>query len=115
MGAVSGMLDTYDTPNYVGQLIYATPADTPFLSMIGGLNGGKETKSVTFPVNQNVDIASAGQPAIVEGADTTYSGRSRAQVTNVVQVHQEGVKVSWTKQAATGQISGLAITGQNQP
>lgn len=110
MGAVSGMLDTYDTPNYVGQLVFATPKDTPFLSMIGGLNGGKSTKSVTFPVNQNVDNASAAQPAIVEGADATFAGRSRAQVTNVVQVHQEGVKVSWTKQAATGQISGLAIT-----
>jgi hypothetical protein len=115
MGAVSGMLDTYDTPNYVGQLIFATPADTPLLSMIGGMNGGKESKSVTFPVNQNVDNASAAQPAIVEGADTTYAGRSRAQVTNVVQVHQEGVKVSWTKQAATGQISGLAITNSDQP
>lgn len=114
MAAVSGMLDTYDTPNYVGQLIFATPRDTPLLSMIGGLNGGKSTKSVTFPVNQNVDNAAAAQPAIVEGADTLYAGRSRAQVTNVVQIHQEGVKVSWTKQAATAQISGLAITNADQ-
>src|SRR5688572_3030003 len=114
MGAVSGMLDTYDTPNYVGELIYATPAETPFFSMIGGLTGGVSTKSVTFPVNQTVDNASAAQPAILEGADATYSGRSRSQATNVVQIHQEAVKVSYTKMAATGQIGGLSILG-NQP
>ena len=39
MGAVSGMGDSYDLPNYVGELFNITPNDTPFLSAIGGMTG----------------------------------------------------------------------------
>jgi hypothetical protein len=107
------MSDTYDTPNYVGELFFTTPKETPFLSMIGGLTGGLRTNSKTFAW-QTVDNASAAQPAIVEGADTTFSQRSRSQAVNVVQIHQEGIQVSYTKQGATGNISGASILG-NQP
>ena len=41
MGAVSGLGDSYDLPNFVGELFNITPSDTPFLSAIGGMTGGK--------------------------------------------------------------------------
>ncbi len=113
MGAFTGQGRTYDLPNYVGELISITPADTPLLSMIGGLNGGRATTSTYFTW-QTVDNAAASQPAIVEGADTTFTGRTRSEVVNVVQIFQEGFELSYTKQAATGQLAGEKLLG-NQP
>lgn len=113
MAAVSGLGDTYDLPNYVGELFHVTPADTPFLSMIGGLSGGEASKSKQFTW-QTVDNTAAAQPAITEGADATFEERSRSEVINVCQIHQEGFHVSYTKQGATGNLNGQSILG-NQP
>ena len=113
MGAVTGMGDSYDLPNYVGELFNITPNDTPFLSMMGGMTGGKSVTSKQFTW-QTVDNAAAAQTAVVEGADPSYAERSRSEVINVTQIMQYGVQVSYTKQAATGNLSGQAIIG-NQP
>ncbi len=113
MGAVSGLGDSYDLPNYVGELFNVTPSDTPFLSAIGGMTGGKSVTSKQFTW-QTVDNATAAQTVVVEGADATFAERSRSEVTNVTQIMQYGVHVSYTKQAATGNLSGESILG-NQP
>jgi len=113
MASVSGMGDSYDLPNYIGELFNVTPSDTPFLSMMGGLTGGKSVTSKQFTW-QTVDNAAAAQTAVVEGADPTYEERTRSEVINVTQIMQYGVNVSYTKQAATGNLSGQAIIG-NQP
>ena len=67
MGAISGMGDTYDLPNFVGELFNITPSDTPLLSMMGGMTGGVSTKSKQFTW-QTVDNATAAQTVAVEGA-----------------------------------------------
>ena len=113
MGAVSGLGDSYDLPNFVGELFNITPNDTPFLSAIGGMTGGKSVTSKQFTW-QTVDNAAAAQTAVVEGADANFAERSRSEVTNVTQIMQYGVHVSYTKQAATGNLSGESILG-NQP
>jgi len=113
MGAVSGLGDSYDLPNYVGELFNVTPNDTPFLSAIGGMTGGKSVTSKQFTW-QTVDNAAAAQTVALEGADPTYAERTRSEVTNVTQIMQYGVNVSYTKQAATGNLSGESIIG-NQP
>ena len=113
MGAVSGMGDSYDLPNYVGELFNITPNDTPFLSAIGGMTGGKSVTSKQFTW-QTVDNAAAAQTVAVEGADPTFAERTRSEVTNVTQIMQYGVNVSYTKQAAVGNLSGQSIIG-NQP
>ena len=43
MAGISGQGTTFNLPNYVGELYALTPADTPFLSAIGGLTGGGMT------------------------------------------------------------------------
>ena len=113
MGAVSGLGDSYDLPNYVGELFNITPNDTPFLSAIGGMTGGKSVTSKQFTW-QTVDNATAAQTVVVEGADATFAERSRSEVTNVTQIMQYGVHVSYTKQAATGNLSGQSILGNQQ-
>jgi len=113
MGAITGQGDSYDLPNYVGELFNVSPTDTPLLSAIGGMTGGKSVTSKQFTW-QTTDLASATQTAVVEGADPVMKGRTRSEVTNVAQIMQYGVEVSYTKQAAVGNLSGQSIIG-NQP
>lgn len=109
MGSVSGQGTTFNVPNYVGELFAITPTDTPFLSMIGGLTGGV-SHSAKVKTWQTSDNAAAEQPALLEGGDPTYAERTRTEVSNALQIFQYGVEVSYTKQAAVGQ---LAATNSN--
>lgn len=105
---------TFGLPNFVGELFNISPLETPFLSAIGGMTGGQKTSSTTFAI-QSYTIPAATQPAIVEGADAPASSNVvRAQATNVVQIFQETIEASYTKQAAVSNISGASILG-NQP
>ena len=113
MGAITGQGESYNLPNYVGELFNVSPTDTPLLSAIGGMTGGKSVTSKQFTW-QTTDLAGAAQTAVVEGADPVMKGRTRSEVTNVAQIMQYGVEVSYTKQAAVGNLSGESIIG-NQP
>ncbi len=105
MATVAGLGTNYNLPNFVGPLFNLIPYDTPFLSMIGGIapGGGDVIDSTQFTW-QTEDNTAASQPAIVEGADPTYTSRDRAEVTNVVQIFQYGWKAAYSKQAATGSL-----------
>ena len=113
MGAITGQGQSYNLPNYVGELFNVSPTDTPLLSAIGGMTGGKSVTSKQFTW-QTTDLAGATQTAVVEGADPTMKGRTRSEVINVTQIMQYGVEVSYTKQAAVVNLSGQSIIG-NQP
>lgn len=104
MPGITGMGTTYNLPNYVGELFLASPEDTPLLSSIGGLTGGVSVTSTIFEW-QGEDLRDAADDRQrLEGADVTeYSARVRYNAQNVVEIHQEGVEISYTKQAATGQ------------
>jgi hypothetical protein len=104
-GQITGMGTTFNLPNYVGELFALTPADTPFLSAIGGLTGGGMTDATEMEW-QTYDLRDPGQNVALEGADApTGEGRVRAPIRNVLQVHQHQVTVSYTKQAATGLVT----------
>jgi len=116
MGAVSGQGTTYNLPNYHGELYQVTPTETPFLSAIGGLTGGKMTKSVEFEWQTEDRRTSTANNSVVEGAAApTAAERSRSNVSNVVEIHQSAVEVSYTRQAATGMYSGINIGDNDNP
>lgn len=100
----------WDLPNYVGELFGLTPTETPLLSMVGGLTGGRVAEDVQFPF-QTYDLPSPSQPAILESAVPVSAHRTRAQVTNVVQIFEYGVDLSFTKQSTPSRLSGLATLG----
>lgn len=105
MAGITGMGTTFNLPNYAGELFAITPEDTPFLSAIGGLTGGGMTTSQEFEW-QTYDLRDPAQRTKVEGAAApTAEERVRANVRNVVQIHQEKVSVSYTKQAAVGALA----------
>lgn len=105
MAGITGMGTTFDLPNYAGELFALTPEDTPLLSAIGGLTGGGMTTGIEFEW-QTYDLRDPGQRTKVEGATApTAEERKRDNVRNVAQIHQEKVSVSYTKQAAIGQLA----------
>lgn len=107
MAGITGLGTTYNLPNYTGLLFGLTPEVTPFFSAIGGLSGGGQTTATAFEW-ETYDLRDASQPENVEGATApTASGRARANVSNVVQIHQEKVSISYSKLAATGLKAGI--------
>lgn len=105
MAGITGMGTTFNLPNYAGELFAITPDDTPLLSAIGGLTGGGMTTGVEFEW-QTYDLRDPAQRTKVEGATApTAENRARGNVRNVCQIHQEKVSVSYTKQAAIGQLA----------
>ena len=111
MPAVANQGTTFNLPNFIGELFRVTPTETPFLSMIGGLSGGKSTTSKQFTWQTVDNNAADGSVAALEGADPNYENRSRSESFNVCQIFQYGFELSYTKQAATGNLSGQAIIG----
>lgn len=114
MSQVSGIGTTWSLPNYAGELFTADPTQTPFLSMIGGLTGGKQTDNFEFPTAVLYDFPEAAQPDISESASATAPAAShiaRTQEKNVVQIHQEVIDLTYAKQSNSGRMSGLNTGG----
>jgi hypothetical protein len=105
-GSITALGTTYNLPNYTGILYQLTPADTPLFSAIGGLSGGGQVTSTEMEW-ETFDLRDPGQNVQLEGADAPAAQeRVRGNVTNVTEIHQEQVAVSYSKLAAVGQKSG---------
>lgn len=112
MAGIAGLSTTYNTPNYVGELYAVTPADTPFLSAIGGLTGGESTNSTEFEWQTSDLRDPSAERQRLEGADAPPADtRVRGVGRNVVEIHQEAVGVSYSKLGATGNIATTNNTG----
>lgn len=99
--------------NYSGMLFNKGNTKTPFSTLIA--NNAKVTNSVEFATGQEYTTGGGTQPAISEDAsltapDATYITRS--QKTNVTQIFQESVSVSYGKQSNMGTLAGLNVAGQ---
>lgn len=115
MPQVTGIGTTWNLPNYAGELFTADPTQTPLLSMVGGLTGGKQTDNFEFPTAVLYDYPEAKQPEISETASVTAPAAShiaREQESNVVQIHQEVIDLTYAKQSNSGRMSGLNTAGQ---
>lgn len=110
MATVSGLGTTYNLPNYHGELFTVTPTETPFLSAIGGLNVGKRSTSTTIEW-QSIDRRTSSANNVVKEGQAAPSGseRARANITNVLEIHQSAIEVSYTKLAAQGNFNGANI------
>jgi hypothetical protein len=112
MAGITGQGTTFNLPNYTGELFAITPSDTPLLSAIGGLTGGREVLGATEFEWGFYDLRAAGQNTRVEGANApTPEERVRSNASNVLQIHQEAVEVSYTRQGANRTLSGINVAG----
>lgn len=115
MPGITGMGTTFNLPNYVGELFQLSPDTTPLLSAIGGLTGGRVAKATKFEWQAD-DLRDARQRTRLEGADAPeFDGRQRVPVGNVVEIHQESVQVSYTKQSTPGQTTTAGVDPDAQP
>lgn len=113
--AVNGTVTSWNCPNYAGELFTASATDTPFLSMIGGLTGGKVTRDYEFATGVLYDYPEATQPAISEQASLTAPAATaitRTQEKNVTQIFHEVIDLSYVKQSNMGRLAGLNSAGQ---
>ena len=111
------MSDVYamsgNTPNFSGMLFNKGNTKTPFSTMIGVRR--KYTTSTEFVTGQEYTTAQGSQPEISEAQSLNAPDASivtREQKTNVTQIFQEAVGVSYAKQSNMGTLSGVNIAGQ---
>lgn len=109
--------NTFSSPNFMGQLFMKGNRPNTTLQLLGGITGYQTTTSTEFPVGQEYEVGDhKTQKAPVEGANAPdATNTAREQSSNVVQIWHETVEVSYTKEAARGQLSGLNIAGQDNP
>ncbi|MEY8404874.1 hypothetical protein AALA54_16415, partial [Oscillospiraceae bacterium 44-34] len=107
---VTGTGNTFNLPNFAGELFTASPTRTPFLSMIGGLSGGRKTDNDRFVTGQLYEFPEPAQPEISEQASETApeaTAITREQKYNVTQIFHETISITYAKQANRGKLSGL--------
>jgi hypothetical protein len=100
---------TWNCPNYTGELFLIGANQTPFLNMIGGLQGGniRTVADFQFPLAQPWALEAAAQPAVTEQASLTAPTPwtyVRDQDVNTVQIFHRSVTVSYAKQSVVGQV-----------
>lgn len=113
------MADTFATSfgvlNYSGMLFNKGNTRTPLSSIIG--SRAKTTNHVEFVTGQEYTGGGAGsQPGISENASLTAPDASvvtRKQNTNVTQIFQESVGISYAKESNMGTLAGVNIANQN--
>lgn len=111
------MADTFATSfgvlNYSGMLFNKGNVRTPLSSIIGGR--AKTTNHVEFVTGQEFTSGGGTQPAISETASLTAPDATvvtRSQNTNVTQIFQESVGISYGKMSNMGTLSGINIANQ---
>ena len=111
------MADTFamsgNTPNFSGMLFNKGNTKTPFSTMIGAHR--KFTNHTEFVTGQEYETAEGSQPNISEAESLTAPDASvlkREQKTNVTQIFQESVGISYGKMSNMGTLSGINVAGQ---
>ena len=106
----------WNLPNYSGQLFTADAINTPILSALGGLTGGGlQTENFVFPVTSEYDFPAAAQPERTEVQTLEAPApvhAVRTQVTNVCQVFDQAVRLTYEKMSNRGRLSGINTVGQ---
>lgn len=109
----TGTVQSFLVPNYSGLLYNKANTNTPFLNSIAGRV--KYTQSVEFVCGQYYTSEEGAIPNISETASLTAPTATyitRAQMTNVTQIFQEALAISYAKQSNMATLSGANIAGQ---
>lgn len=106
---ITGAATSYDLPNFLGELFQRSEKPNAFLRLVGGLSGGVRTVTThLFPMGVDYVLPAAVSTGVVEGAAPTMREQSVGQSTNILQIFQEGVELTYSNQGASGTMSGVA-------
>jgi len=104
---------SFATPNFSGMLFRKGRVNTPFSTMIGARP--LVTNHVEFTCGQYYNTEQGEQPALSETASLTAPQPevvTRSQLTNVTQIFQKTVAISYGKQSNMGTLQGINVAGQ---
>ena len=110
----SNVMTSHNLLNYSGMLFNKGNTKTPFSTIIGG----KSRRTSSWKFATSVQYTTGGgqsQPAITETQSLTAPTPTfvtRTQESNVCQIFQKAIAISYGKQSSMGQLSGLNIAGQ---
>lgn len=107
------IVTSFGVLNYSGMLFNKGNTRCPLSSIIGGR--AKTTNRVEFVTGQEYTTGGGSQPSISETASLTAPEATvvtREQKTNVTQIFQESVGISYAKQSNMGTLSGINIANQ---
>jgi hypothetical protein len=113
MALPTGTAGVFAPVNVAGVLYGKTPVDTPLFNAI---RGTKQSQSREFVVSSMYELGAASQPAISETASVTAPTPAyveRDQETNVTQIFQRAVAVTYRKQSNADELTGLNLAGQS--
>lgn len=116
MANTNAAATSWNCPNYTGELYLIGANQTPFLNMIGGLQGAsiRVVKDMQFNLAQPWALEAASQPAITETASLTAPNPwtyVRDRDVNTCQLWHRQVSVSYVKQSVSGQVKADPTTG----
>jgi len=104
-----------EAASYTAELMQIGKTETPFLSMIGGLNGGQRTNSFIFPMISTYDVGDADHQTGITENDSVdgiaATSTDRLQTQNTCEIHQYSVRTSYKREATLGQLKALADSG----
>lgn len=115
MANTNNVATIWNCPNYTGELFMIGANQTPFLNMLGGLQGGniRTCADFVYPLAQPWALEAATQPAVTE-TDSLAAPNPwtyvRDQDINTVQIYHRSVSVSYAKQSVIGQVMADATT-----
>jgi hypothetical protein len=104
---------SFATPNFSGLLFAKGQQATPFSTMIGARP--LTTNHVEFTTGQYYNVEKGEQPDISETASLTAPEPEvvkRSQLTNVTQIFQKTVAVSYAKESNMGTLEGINVANQ---
>ena len=107
------IIQSFGVLNYSGMLFNKGNTKVPFSTLIA--NRARTTNSVEFVTGLEYETGGGSQPAISESASLTAPEATyitREQKTNVTQIFQESVYISYGKESNMGTLSGVNIAGQ---
>jgi hypothetical protein len=108
------IIQSFGVLNYSGMLFNKGNTKVPFSTLIA--NRVRNTNSVEFTTGLEYQTGGGSQPAISETASLTAPEATyitREQKTNVTQIFQESVYISYGKESNMGTLSGVNIAGQS--
>lgn len=115
--SIAGYGTTQNNPNYLGVLFEIGQNATPFLNMVGGINGARPVSGVNFALNTNYVLDTAAQPSISEDASVsgaTPSTFAQTQDENAIQIFQRVAEVSYANASDISTLAGVPNWAGNQ-
>lgn len=108
------VITSFGVLNYSGMLFNKGNVRVPFSTLIA--NRARKTNHVEFVTGLEYETGGGDQPEISENASLTAPAATfitREQKTNVTQIFQESVYISYGKESNMGTLSGINISGQS--